>query len=209
MLSNGFGEHNIQGIGDKHIPLIHNVMATDGVVAISDRATDRLAALFNSDAGRAYLVERRGLATELVDGLSSLGFSGICNVLAAIKFAKYLDLGADELVVTVATDGVDLYRSELTRILDRDFPGGFDTVSAAETYGRYVAGAGVDNLLELKRPDRERIFNLGYYTWVEQQGVSVQDFTARRDPAFWRGLRDMLPAWDEAIASFNSEVGAG
>jgi hypothetical protein len=69
-------------------------------------------------------------------------------------------------------------------------------------------GAGVDNLIELTRPDRERIFNLGYYTWVEQQGVSVADFEARREPAFWRGLRDVLPAWDEAITSFNGEVGA-
>ncbi len=209
MLSNGFGEHNIQGIGDKHIPLIHNVMGTDGVVAVSDRATDRLAVLFNSDAGRAYLVERRGLAPEVVDGLSSLGFSGICNVVAAIKFAKYLDLGPDEMVVTVATDAADLYRSEFRRIVERDFPRGFDAVSAAETYGAYVLGAGVDHLLELTRPDRERIFNLGYYTWVEQQGVTVEDFNARRDPAFWRGLRDLLPVWDEAIASFNREVDAG
>jgi cysteine synthase len=207
MLSNGFGEHNIQGIGDKHIPLIHNVMGTDGVVAISDRATDRLAVLFNSDAGRAHLVERRGVSHETVDGLSALGFSGVCNILAAIKFAKYQDLGPDDLVITVATDGADLYRSEFRRILDRDFSGALDPVAAAETYGRYVLGAGVDNLIELTRPDRERIFNLGYYTWVEQQGVSVADFEARRQPAFWRGLRDVLPAWDEAITSFNGEVG--
>ena len=89
MLENGFGEHNIQGIGDKHIPLIHNVMDTDVVVGISDRATDAMEVLANTPAGRAYLVDRRGVAPELVAGLASLGFSSWCNVLAAIRTAQH------------------------------------------------------------------------------------------------------------------------
>ena len=105
MLENGFGEHNIQGIGDKHIPLIHNVMNTDVVVAVSDRATDELDVLFNTDAGRAYLAERKGVPPTVVDALVHFGLSSICNVLAAIKTAKLLGLGPDDAIITVATDG--------------------------------------------------------------------------------------------------------
>ena len=93
MLENGFGEHNIQGIGDKHIPLIHNVMNTDVVCAVSDRATDELDVLFNTDAGRTYLAKRHGLDDDLLDALGHFGLSSICNVLAAIKTAKLLGLG--------------------------------------------------------------------------------------------------------------------
>jgi len=210
LLENGFGEHNIQGIGDKHVPLIHNVMNTDLVVAVSDVATDQTLATFNTDAGHEYLVNRRDVPVELVGELDSLGISSICNVLAAIKTAKVLDLGPDEAVVTIATDGAAMYRSELDgKILPRDFPGGFDTVLAAETFGRHVLGAGEDHVLELTRQDQDRIFNLGYYTWVEQQGIPLAEFEARRDQAWWRELRTLIPAWDAMIDEFNAEAGVG
>ncbi len=206
MLRNGFGEHNIQGIGDKHIPLIHNVMNTDLVVDISDRATDRLLVLLNTDAGRALLAAR-GVPEAVLEALPSLGISSICNVLAAIKTAKQLDLGPDDAVVTVATDGAALYLTEVDKVLARDFPGGFGAVEAAETFGQYVLGAGTDDLLELTPAERERVFNLGYYTWVEQQGVSFDDFVARRSQGFWRDLRASIPAWDEAIVEMNARAG--
>ncbi|MDP6802051.1 MAG: pyridoxal-5'-phosphate-dependent protein subunit beta [Gemmatimonadota bacterium] len=206
LLSNGFGEHNIQGIGDKHIPLIHHVMNTDFVVAVSDRATDSLNHLFSSTAGRDYLLARRGLSPEMAGMLPNLGISGICNVLAAIKTAKYLRLGATDAIYTVATDGAEMYATERTRTAERDFPGGIDSVSAAEAFGRYALGAGVDHLRELTRPERDRVFNLGYFTWVEQQGVSLHDFERRRTPEFWLGLREWIPAWDDMIDAFNARA---
>jgi cysteine synthase len=208
LLENGFGEHNIQGIGDKHVPLIHNVTNTDLVVGVSDRATDQLLAVLNTDAGRGYLADRRGVPGELVAALDALGISSIANIVAAVKVARTLDLGPDEAVITVATDGAAMYRSELAaKILPRDYPGGFDTVAAAEAFGQHMLGAGEDHVLELSKRDRDRIFNLGYYTWVEQQGVPVDEFEARRDQAWWRGLRDLLPAWDAMIEAFNAETG--
>ena len=150
-------------------------MNTDLVVAVSDVATDQMLAVFNTDAGREYLVDRRDVPAELVGELDSLGISSICNILAAIKTAKVLDLGPDEAVVTIATDGAAMYRSELdNKILPRDFRAGFDTVLAAETFGRHVLGAGEEHVLELTRQDQDRIFNLGYYTWVEQQGSRLR-----------------------------------
>jgi hypothetical protein len=207
MLKNGFGEHNIQGIGDKHIPLIHNVMNTDLVVDISDRDTDRLNVLFNTDVGREHLVRRRAVPTEIVKGLSSFGLSSICNVLAAIKTAKRFAMGPDDVIVTVATDGASMYVTEKNKVLARDFPGGFDEVAAAETFARSLLGAGTDDMLELTGIERERVFNLGYYTWVEQQGVSIEDFVARRSQRFWRGLRELIPIWDGLIEDFNARSG--
>ena len=207
LLYNGYGEHNIQGIGDKHVPLIHNVMNTDIVTAVSDAGPDCLNLLFNTEAGRAFLVDRKGIAPDLVAGLASLGLSSIANVLAAIKVAKYLGLGPEDAILTVATDGAALYESEQAKAEARYFGQGFEVVGAAECWGRHLMGVGVDHLIELTRPARERIFNLGYYTWVEQQGVSVEDFDARRDPAFWAGLRAQVPLWDDAIAAFNAQTG--
>jgi len=206
MLQNGFGEHNIQGIGDKHIPFIHNVMNTDAVTAISDRDTDRLNVLFNTVEGRAYLRER-GLDEDTIGALDSFGLSSICNVLGAIKVSKLLGMGPEDVIVTVATDGAAMYQTEVDKVMRRDFPDGFGRAKAAETFGRSLEGSGTGDMRQLTGEDRERIFNLGYFTWVEQQGVTIEDFTARRDQAFWRALREMVPVWDEGIRAFNARTG--
>jgi len=208
LLYNGFGEHNIQGIGDKHIPLIHNVMNTDVVTAVSDVATDQLLILFNTEVGRSFLRDRRGVPAPVLDALASLGISSICNVLAAIKMAKRYGYGANDVVLTVATDGAAMYRSEVDRLSPKHFPSGFDGSGAARAFGEHVLGQSADHLLELSHRDRERIFNLGYFTWVEQQGVELDDFVARKDQAFWRGLRSLLPEWDRLIGEFNDRTGA-
>ena len=208
MLVNGFGEHNIQGIGDKHIPLIHNVMNTDFAVAVSDESTDALDVLFNSEAGRKYLIERRGVPAELVNQLHSFGFSGICNVLAAIKVTKYLKLGAKDVLITVATDDASMYGSERDKAMAKHFAThGFDAVAAGETNARHLLGAATDNTLEMSFVDRNRVFNLGYFTWVEQQGVALADFEARRHQSYWRGLRSLVPTWDARIEELNHATG--
>ncbi|HET7235350.1 MAG TPA: pyridoxal-phosphate dependent enzyme [Actinomycetota bacterium] len=206
LLRNGFGEHNIQGIGDKHVPLIHNVMNTDVVVDVSDRDTDALNVLFNTAEGRDHL-RRRGVGEDTIAALDSFGLSSICNVLGAIKVAKLLGMGADDVIVTVATDGAAMYRTEVDKVLARDFPQGFGEAEAVETFGRSLEGQETSDMLGLTDDDRQRIFNLGYFTWVEQQGVGVEDFVARRDQSFWRGLREQVPAWDEAIRAFNASTG--
>ena len=208
MLYNGFGEHNIQGIGDKHIPLIHNVMNTDVAVAVSDRSTDQLNVLFQTPTGRRYLSERHGVSDETLENLRSLGLSSICNILAAIKTAKYFGFGSDDAIVTVATDGAAMYQSEADKWLARYHANGIDHVDAAEIFGETLLGCATDQFLELSRHDRERIFNLGYYTWVEQQGVPLAEFVARRTQTFWRDLRGLIPEWDSMIEEMNAETAA-
>jgi hypothetical protein len=204
MLYNGYGEHRIQGIGDKHIPFIHNVMSTDVVTAVSDRSTDALNVLFNTGEGRRYLAGRRGVSEAVLAQLDSLGISSICNILAAIKTAKYYRLGPSDVVATIATDGAEMYASEKAKILNERFDRSFDAADAASVYGQHVLGCATDHLLELSFRDRERIFNLGYFTWVEQQGYSVEEFSARAKPSFWSGLHELVPAWDAMIDEVNA-----
>jgi len=203
LLYGGYGEHNIQGIGDKHVPLIHNVMNTDFVVGISDQATNYLNLIFNTEIGQKYLIEKKGLEDKLVKRFPEFGFSSIANILASIKLAKYMNLSSDDAILTVATDGADLYSTELEKI-KKDFVGSFDTTACAELYGQYFQGATTDHMLELSQRDKERIFNLGYYTWVEQQGIDLSHFEARRNQAFWdQHLQNMLDL-DEEIDRFNN-----
>ena len=209
MLENGFGEHNIQGIGDKHIPLIQNVTNTDVVVAISDHATDELDVLFNTPAGRDYLVDHKGFSVELIDALEHFGFSSICNVLAAIKTAKLLGLGENDAIITIATDGSALYPSERAKTIASRFGGEFTEIDAAAVHGEHLANVNTDATLDCTARDRNRIFNLGYYTWVEQQGTPFELFEARRSQDFWRDLRRFLPVWDDMIVEFNARVAAG
>ena len=207
MLCNGYGEHNIQGIGDKHIPLIHNVMNTDVVIGVSDLATDSLNALFGGNVGRSYLVGRRKIDPDVIRAFDDIGISGLANIIAAIKLARHLDLGADDVIMTLATDSAQLYASERQNFLARRYDG-FDEVNAGEIFSRHLEGVVDDHVLELTHFDRKRIFNLGYFTWVEQQGVILDAFDRRKEPRFWRGLVDSIPAWDRMIDEFNAEVGA-
>jgi hypothetical protein len=205
MLYNGYGEHNIQGIGDKHIPLIHNVTNSDEVIGISDVATDTLYLLFNTEPGKDYL-RLQGVAPALIENLRHLGFSSIANILAAIKLAKHHGYGSDDVIVTVATDGGEMYTSEIDKIGARDHPRGFDSMAAAAAHARHLQGADTEHVLELTEVDRRRIFNLGYYTWVEQQGVDFETFERRRGQDWWDSLRGYTDHWDTMIGDFNERV---
>ena len=208
LLENGFGEHNIQGIGDKHVPLIHNVMNSDVVVAVSDRATDALGVVFSRPEGREFLARRFGVPADIIAALSSFGLSSICNVLGAIKTADRLGLGPHDAIITVATDGDMMYSSEHEKTLAQHFPKGLDERVIEGELRRWLYETRADHVLELTECDRRRIFNLGYYTWVEQLGVSIPDFVARREQSFWQALRGALPRWDELIGEFNARTGA-
>ena len=150
LLYNGFGEHNIQGIGDKHIPLIHNVLNTDVALAVSDRATDRLGVLFGTEVGRGYLA-RRGVPDDVIDELASLGLSSICNVLGAIKMAKYYGLGPATWSSRSRRTARRCTTASARLALARYFPDGFDEVAAAEVFGEHLLGTATDHFLELGR----------------------------------------------------------
>ena len=205
MLENGFGAHRIEGIGDKHIPWVHNVKNTDMVVAIDDNAVVNLARLFNEPAGRKQLVDS-GVPAEFVEQLDLLGFSGISNVLSCIKMAKYYEMGPDDVVLTILTDSMELYGSRLKEMHAE--VGEYSTKDAAADQARYLLGERTDNLLELSYQDRRRIHNLKYFTWVEQQGKTYEEIQAQwYDDGYWTRVQQQTPEIDALIEEFNARVG--
>jgi cysteine synthase len=205
LLENGFGSHRIEGIGDKHVPWIHNVRNTDLVVAIDDNAVVNVARLFNEEDGRAMLVEQ-GVPESLVSNLDLLGFSGISNVLTAIKMAKYYEMGEHDVLFTIATDSMDLYHSRIHEM--RKEMGEYSPRLAAADFARWVLQQSTDNMLELRHPDRRRVHNLKYYTWVEQQGKTYEEIQAMWNEAdYWTGVQKQADEIDALIDEFNGEVG--
>ncbi|MGD0876572.1 MAG: pyridoxal-phosphate dependent enzyme [Anaerolineales bacterium] len=205
LLENGFGAHRIEGIGDKHVPWIHNTKNTDMVVAIDDTAVVNLSRLFNDPVGRKYLASQ-GVPAAVIAQLDLLGFSGISNVLSAIKFAKYYELGENDIVLTVLTDSMQLYQSRLQE-MHAEF-GAYRETDAAADFARYLHGQSTDNLLELRYPDRRRVHNLKYFTWVEQQGKTYAEIQSMwQEPDYWTAVQKQVPEIDALIEEFNAEVG--
>ncbi|MHB1045000.1 MAG: pyridoxal-phosphate dependent enzyme [Thermoanaerobaculia bacterium] len=207
LLRNGFGDHRIEGIGDKHVPWVHNVRETDAVAAIDDEDCMRVLRLFNEPAGRELLASA-GIPAEVVGKLDLLGISSICNVLAAIKAAKYWELGENDVVMTVFTDSAGMYLSRLEELSSER--GAFTATDAARTHAGSIERLGVGDFKELTYRDRKAIHNLKYYTWVEQQGKTYEEIQAQWDPEYWRELfEDEVVHFDRLIEEFNAEVGLG
>jgi hypothetical protein len=205
LLNNGFGAHRIEGIGDKHVPWIHNVKNTDMVMAIDDLATMDLIRLFNEPAGQEYLAEQ-GVPGEFIEKLPLLGISSVANLLSSIKFAKYYELDEQDVVLTVATDSMEMYESRIIEL--REEHGDYSDLDAAGAYHRFLMGVTTDNMLELGYYDRKRIHNLKYYTWVEQQGASFEEIQAQwYDQNYWTNIQPLTEEIDKLIDSFNQRVG--
>lgn len=205
LLQNGFGAHRIEGIGDKHVPWVHNVKNTDLVTAIDDEAVVSIARMFNEPAGQAYLV-RKGVPEAFIEKLNLFGFSGVANMLSAIKFAKYYEMGENDVVLTVLTDSMELYGSRIEEM--RHERGEYLDVDAAETYGRYLQGTTTDAMAELTYESRKRIHNLKYYTWVEQQGKTYQEIQDQwYDENYWSDIPKQAAEVDALIEEFNHMTG--
>ena len=207
ILNNGFGGHRIEGIGDKHIPWIHNVKNTDMAIAIDDEDSQRLLRLFNKEDGKKYLRETLGLSDELVEKLSWLGISGIANLLCCIKMSKYYELTENDVVMTVLTDSAVMYQSRISEL--DEMHGAYDAREAALDHNIHMLGLKTDNLLELTYADRKRIHNLKYYTWVEQQARDVHDLNALwyDTKGTWDAVHAQAKEMDELINEFNEATG--
>jgi cysteine synthase A len=205
LIENGFGAHRIEGIGDKHVPWIHNVKNTDIVMALDDDVIVNLSRLFNEPTGRTYLA-KQGVPDSFVEKLDLLGFSGIANLSMAIKFAKYYELGAHDVILTVLTDSMELYQSRLIEMHEEH--GEYTENDAAADYARYLLGLTTDHLLDLRYTDQRRIHNLKYFTWVEQQGKTYEEIMDQWYlPEYWINIQRLIPEIDDLIKSFNERVG--
>lgn len=205
ILLNGFGGHRIEGIGDKHVPWIHNVKNTDVITAIDDEDCMRIFRLFNEPEGVKYLIES-GVPAEIANNLNLLGISGISNMLSAIKTAKFFEMTSDDVIFTVATDSAEMYRSRLEEL--REERGNYNHTQAVKDFEKCILGATTDWMKELTYTDRKAIHNLKYFTWVEQQGKEIEDLNRLwYDRDLWPKLFGQIKRWDELIMEFNERVG--
>ena len=204
LLNNGFGAHRIEGIGDKHVPWVHNVKNTDFVTAIDDNAVVNLARLFNEPAGKQHLIDS-GFDADFVNQLDLLGFSSISNLVSAIKFAKYNELTENDIVLTVLTDSMELYQSRLSEMHEE--LGEYHKENAIADEARYLQAITTDNMEELGYQERKRIHNLKYYTWVEQQGRTYNEIMDQwYDPDYWLEVQTQQPEIDALIEEFNHKA---
>ncbi len=205
LLLNGYGGHRIEGIGDKHVPWIHDLKETDTVVAVSDEDTIRVLRLFNEKIGRDSL-KTRGVDPKLVDSFDLLGISSIGNMLSAIKFAKYYELDENDIVFTVFTDSMELYSSRIAEL--RETRGDY-TQANAERDMDLLENIGIDYVEDLGHYDRKRIHNLKYFTWIEQQQRELDELNAQwfDHDRYWGELDTMAGQIDELIMHFNKRTG--
>lgn len=205
LLMNGFGGHRIEGIGDKHVPWIHNVKNTNAVTAIDDEDCMRLLRLFNEKQGHEYL-SANGVDASFTSKLEMIGISGIGNILSAIKTAKYFEMTSDDVIITIATDSAEMYQSRIQELNDER--GSYSHIQAAKDHERCMLGATTDYMKELNYYDRKAIHNLKYFTWVEQQGKDVEDLRELWDDrGFWPAIFSQPARWDELINEFNNQTG--
>ncbi len=204
ILENGYGDHRIEGIGDKHIPWIHNLRETDAAIGVDDELPMRLIRLFNEEAGKKVLAEN-GVAKDVLERLEWIGISGVGNMIGAIKFAKYYELTEDDIVFTMFTDSMAMYGSRLRELAAER--GAYDQRQADRDYER-LQGISVDHVLELSQVDKRRVHNLKYFTWIEQLGKDLAELRAQWDDyrAYWGGLRSQVGDLDAMIEDFNKEV---
>ena len=206
LLRFGFGEHRIEGIGDKHIPWIHNVRNTDMITAVDDEQTMQLMRLFNEEEGHNCL-RREGVDEATIGKLDQIGISGLCNLVASIKTARYYDMDGRDVIFTPLTDSMELYSSRSEEMLKNH--GQYTTHMADQHFGRYLMGIGTDHLRELNYADRKALHNFKYFTWVEQQGRSSDELKQLWDEDFWREVfsQEVVDEWDQLINAFNQATG--
>ncbi len=205
LLQNGFGAHRIEGIGDKHVPWIHNLKNTDMVMAIDDEVPIQMIRLFNEPEGKKYLVQM-GVPESLVEVLHLVGISGAANIASAIKMAKWYEWGEGDVIVTVLTDSMELYGSRLAELTAERGP--YTARDAAVSYHQYIMGLSTDYVEELTYPARKRVHNLKYYTWVEQQGKTYEEIQAQwYQKDYWTSVHGQVDAIDALIEEFNAKVG--
>ncbi len=86
--------------------------------------------------------------------------------------------------------------------------GEYSEKDAAVDDARWLKGITTDYLEDLTYTGKKRIHNLKYFTWVEQQGKTLEEINAQwyqRD--YWTEIQQQIPEIDAKIEEFNERVG--
>jgi cysteine synthase A len=205
LLYNGYGSHRIEGIGDKHVPWIHNLQNMDMVAGIDDEGCMRILQLFNEPKGKGFL-KSKGISPDTVDKLELMGISSIANLVGAIKMAKYYEMNEDDMIFTVATDSMELYQSRIEEL--RRERGMYTDYQAAVDWDSCLMSIATDHMFEMSYWDKKRMHNLKYFTWVEQLGKDVEELDRQwYDQNYWKKKYQSHKEWDTLIREFNAKTG--
>jgi cysteine synthase A len=205
LLLSGYGAHRIEGIGDKHVPWIHNLKNMDMVADIDDEFCIRLLRLFNESSGKNYL-KSKGVSEEIIDKLHLLGISSIANLIGSIKMAKYYEMNENDIIFSIATDSTELYQSRIEELkVER---GQYTDNQAAVDFDSCLLNLTTDQMLELSYWDKKRMHNLKYFTWIEQLGKDIEELDRQwYDENYWRDKYHSYTEWDKLIREFNEKTG--
>jgi cysteine synthase len=182
LFDNSRGTHRIEGIGDKMVTLIHNVLTTDYVMLIHDEDCIKGLELLEQ---RQPLVERilRLPEGSLRNFRGVFGISSVCNILGAIRLARHLHLGPKDNVVTIATDGFDRYPSVLADLARREGP--LDEGKLQSWFEAVFRGGDAKEILDVRpREQKERLFQYKEETWT-RFGYSRDYLQKMKSQAFW------------------------
>lgn len=205
LLYNGYGEHRIEGIGDKHVPWIFNIKNIDLAAGIDDRDCLRIMRLFNETQGKNFL-KKIPIQDEIVNKLDLLGISAIANLIGCIKTAKYYEMNEKDMIFSIATDSMELYDSRVSE-LKRQW-GNYTQSQAAMDYSSCLHNQKIDHMLELSYWAKKRLHNLKYFTWVEQRGKDINELNQQwYDDFYWKIKYRSYLEWDKLIQTFNEKTG--
>jgi cysteine synthase A len=197
LYSNGFGEHDIQGIGDEHVTWIHHTDNIDALMCIDEWDCKKGMQLMYEDEGLRAL-ESYGVNRGLLERMRGLfGISSICNILGSIKAAKFYNMGREDMIFTVATDGIDRYHSVLDKM--NKALGPMSATEAKQRLESIFHRQGVDYIREGSKHAHDCWANLKYFTWVEQQGKDVKELDAQRSCEYWEKEQSKVAEIDKGI----------
>ena len=201
LTNGGRGQHRIEGIGDKMCTLIHNILTTDFITLINDDDCVKGLEVIHSGA---KVLEKHGVNKKLAKEMSELfGVSGICNILGAIKMAKYLHLGPNENVVTIATDGFDRYDSVLQNLKSRELEITDNVLN--RWFNDIFLGADMSHIEDARVPAvKERLFKQKERDWLPF-GYTKAYLESMKDPKFWQDEYNKVFSYDKKIAKLRGK----
>ncbi len=197
LYSNGFGAHDIQGIGDRHVTWIHHTDNMDALMCIDEWDCKKGLQLMHEDEGLKALESRGAKPGQLECMQNIFGISSICNILGAIKAAKFYEMQQGDVIFTIATDGIDRYHSVL-RQMDESL-GRMDRSEAEHRLDSIFHKQGLDYIREGTHHAHDCWANLKYYTWIEQQGKDVEELKSQRSTEYWEKEQSKVGKIDKLI----------
>ncbi|HOC52481.1 MAG TPA: pyridoxal-phosphate dependent enzyme [Caldisericia bacterium] len=205
LLLNGYGAHRIEGIGNKHVPWIMDVKNLDIVVDIDDEDCFRLLRLFNEENGKKFLHSLK-ISEDFINNLELIGISGFANLIGSIKISKYFNFKENDIIITVATDSMELYKSRVVELQEER--GAYSLIQAGRDYEKSLISQNTEWMLELSYYDKRRIHNLKYFTWVEQRGKRVDELEEQwNNENYFKEKFNSYKICDDLIREFNERVG--